>query len=160
MQVQTAIADLNRLIFERGLEVMTTAVVMTFYKENSDLYFSYAGHPALLLRRGGKRDWGELGIKQGVEPSNLPLGILSGTNYDQGRSPLSSGDRLFLHTDGVTEIMNSEGELFGTARLLDVLERTADAPLSEVKQAVRAAAFSYAESVPQDDLTLIVLEID
>lgn len=155
------LADLNEFIFARGLEVMTTAVVMAFYTEDSNLYFTYAGHPPVLLRRRGRRDWQMLGTKQSKDPSNLPLGILSGTSYDQGQTPLGSGDRLFLHTDGVTEVMNTEGELFGTARLLDVLERTGDAPLSEVKQAVRSATYAYAGTAPpHDDLTLIVLEID
>lgn len=154
------LTGLNELIVNRGLEVMTTAVMMTFYKDASQLYFSSAGHPPILHCRRKKGKWEALGIRQSPEPSNLPLGILRDTFYDQGQTPLASGDRLFLHTDGVTEMMNAEGELFGAARLLEALDGTNDMPLSEVKRTVSAAIYSYSGVAPQDDLTMIVLEIN
>lgn len=153
--------DLNDLIYERGLEAMTTAAVLTFYQSNSELNFSYAGHAPLLLRRKGKSEWRIVGVKSNNKPSNLPLGILADTVFDQETARLASGDRIVIYTDGVTEAMNDAGELFGLPRLINVLEQTGDAELSKIKQAVRVAALAFAESnLTPDDFTLIAIEID
>ena len=155
------LADLNRIIYERGLEAMTTAAVITFYLANSDLFFSYAGHPPLLLRRKNKPEWQAMGLPPNSNPSDLPLGILSDTFYNQGKIGLASGDRLLLYTDGVTEMMNCEGELFGLPKLLAALEAAGDCSLSELKGAVRAATLAYADGeMAQDDFTLIALEVN
>lgn len=155
------LADLNKLIFARGLEAMTTAAVITFFQNNSSLYFSYAGHPPLILRRKASREWQMLGVKMDTKLSNLPLGILNETTYYQEQTKLASGDRLLLYTDGVTETMNAAGELFGAARLLETLENAGDCSLFEIKQAVRTATLAHAaDYAVQDDLTLIAIEIN
>lgn len=153
---------LNRIAHERGLEAMTTAAVLTFYTENSNLYFSYAGHPPLLLqRRKNESEWREMGVNQSPNPSNLPLGILGDTTYDQNETALESGDRILLYTDGVTEMMNAQGELFGLARLIEVLKTTDDCSLAEIKQKVRQAALDHADgNAEQDDFTLIAVEVN
>ena len=75
--------------------------------------------------------------------------------------PLVSGDRLFLHTDGLTEAVNSHGELFGTDRLLATLNTTSAAELSRVKQAVLEAVSLHANGKSShDDVTFLALEIN
>ena len=46
----SVLRSLNRTLFERGFQAITTATVISFYAANSKLYFSYAGHPPALLR--------------------------------------------------------------------------------------------------------------
>lgn len=54
---------------------------------------------------------------------HLPLGVLDPKAFraDFEVYPLADGDRVFLLTDGVLEAANAQGELFGEARLLEVL---------------------------------------
>lgn len=66
-----------------------------------------------------------------------------------------------LYTDGVTEMMNAQGELFGLARLIEVLKTTDDCSLAEIKQKVRQAALDHADgNAEQDDFTLIAVEVN
>ena len=50
---------------------------------------------------------------------NLALGVVSGTQYKEQETDLSSGEGLFLYTDGLTEAENAEHALFGEKRLLE-----------------------------------------
>jgi phosphoserine phosphatase RsbU/P len=80
-----------------------------------------AGHPSPLLRRG----------KDSVQPvaeeiANLPLGVDPATSYGQCIVPLQPGDSLVLYTDGITEAMNQQDELYTHQRLITQLAQDAD----------------------------------
>ena len=80
-----------------------------------------AGHLPPLWRHGPKT----------VEPvaeaeSGLPLGVDRDVDYAQCALPLSPGDSLVLYTDGITEAMNTAGELYGSHRLLALLSSDVD----------------------------------
>jgi sigma-B regulation protein RsbU (phosphoserine phosphatase) len=57
----------------------------------------------------------------GEEISNLPLGVDHDVKYEQAVYPLQPGETLTLYTDGITEAMNSDGDLYGQDRLLKQL---------------------------------------
>ncbi len=65
-------------------------------------------------------------IKERIRSSHVPLGIVDAMAFEQP-SPilLEDDDRVFLHSDGLTEAMNPDDEEFGEARLLSVLEGAA-----------------------------------
>ncbi len=50
--------------------------------------------------------------------SNIPLGILSGYNFEAQQTTLHAGDCLFLYTDGLTEAENADKKLFGEERMI------------------------------------------
>lgn len=52
--------------------------------------------------------------------------------FQQNTIPLKDQDYIFLYTDGVTEAMNSKGELYSPARLEEVLAHSESRPLTEV----------------------------
>jgi sigma-B regulation protein RsbU (phosphoserine phosphatase) len=87
------------------------------------LTYTSAGHPNLLLVRAD-------GSTQLLPAFGFPIGIMSG-QYDEYAVDLGPGDRLYIHSDGLSEAMNPARDLFGTARLLDVLKRVRDRPLEE-----------------------------
>jgi phosphoserine phosphatase RsbU/P len=71
-----------------------------------------AGHLPPLLRCG----------KDSVQPvgeeiTHLPLGVDAETIYEQYAIPLQPGDSLTLYTDGITEAMNAQDELYSLTRL-------------------------------------------
>lgn len=80
-----------------------------------------AGHPLPLLRRQA----GTV-VAIGDEETGLPLGIDADSNYEAVHMRLEPGEALTMFTDGFSEAMNSDGELFGTERLVEYLSAPVD----------------------------------
>ena len=51
----------------------------------------------------------------------IAMGIIDDAEYKEGRIKFSSGDMAIFYTDGVTEAMNRQGEMYGVKRLIDVI---------------------------------------
>ena len=98
---------LNRRLNERGVGVMTTAVLVTYYPPRQRLTVSYAGHPTGWLFRAGTGSWAPLCVpvppprKPGLV--DLPMGIGFTPAYSRHRFQVTPGDRMLLFTDGVLE---------------------------------------------------------
>jgi sigma-B regulation protein RsbU (phosphoserine phosphatase) len=155
------LVDLNRLAIERGHEAMTTAAVISFLKPESNVYYAYAGHHPMMLRRRGEPHWQVVLLEAGSAAlANLPLGIDAATRYDQQFVPVRSGDRVLLYTDGVTETPAPDGQLFGAERLRAVLDEVGDKSLYELKTAVLTRLREFAGGdLTHDDVTLLAIEV-
>jgi len=113
------------------------------------LWFANAGlTPPLLRRRDGR-------FEELVE-SGLLLGITDEAAYIDATVELDHGDLIVLYTDGLTEACRGD-ELFGTARLREIVDRHADRPAAELLRVVLDAAQDYADR-PLDDVTVVVLK--
>lgn len=73
-----------------------------------------AGHNPPVLIRGGKAEY--VNIKPG-----LMLAGMDGTRYLEHTLQLQKDDILYLYTDGVTEAMDLDENLYGEDRLLELL---------------------------------------
>jgi len=144
---------------------MTTAAVVAYYSQESEARISYAGHPPVLYRRTSDKAWtyarppGRKSKNDGF-PLNIPLAVDSDTHYGQFTISMAPGDRLFIYSDGIIEAPSPAGESFGLARLKDVLDANAEAPLCDLKSAVLGTLLQYThKELTHDDVTLIALEI-
>ena len=91
---------------------------------------------------------------------NLPFDVSLDTQYMHFMVPLSPGDRLFVYTDGITEALSPEGDLFGKNRLKDILDKNASATLPELKSKVlEALHWHTGNNLTHDDTTMIAMEI-
>ncbi|BES71972.1 two-component system response regulator HsbR [Marinobacter nanhaiticus D15-8W] len=91
---------------------------------------------------------------------HLPLGVVSGDRFsaEVDTAKIEEGDTVLFVTDGVPEATNAMGEMFGEARLADVLETRAEdeTPLEAVLAAIRT--FTGSEEI-RDDLTLVSVDV-
>jgi serine phosphatase RsbU (regulator of sigma subunit) len=78
----------------------------------------------------------------------LPLGLIPEANYDSTPLQMMNGDRLTLYTDGLLEAQSVTGELFGFARIAELLATPHDAPQ------IADAAQSFGQ---EDDITVLTL---
>lgn len=78
-----------------------------------------AGHIPPLRRSGKTRTVEELGVDDG----GLPLGCDLDKTYHQTEITLEPGDAVVVYTDGISEAMNREGQLFGNAAVRRELAR-------------------------------------
>jgi phosphoserine phosphatase len=92
-------------------------------------------------------------------PTTFPFGIMDvETTGAAGVLALAPGDILALISDGIYEYGNQERELFGDARVAEVLSRHHALPLPELTAKLLAAVTEFAGgAVQNDDITLVLL---
>ena len=56
------------------------------------------------------------GLRELPKLDGIPVGVEFGTEYGKTEFVLSSGEAILFITDGVTEAVNEESELFGSDR--------------------------------------------
>jgi sigma-B regulation protein RsbU (phosphoserine phosphatase) len=118
--------------------------------------FASAGHCPPLIVRGGDAAPEELEIDAGY-----PLGVVETAEFatrtvDLGPDPFV----FFCYTDGVTEAMNTDGEQFGRAQLLQTLTSLSDLNPQALVKEVRREVARFAEGASQsDDITMLAARI-
>ena len=72
---------------------------------------------------------------------------------------LRPGDKIFKYTDGVPEASNEDRAMFGTDRLIAVLNENPDASPEQIMKNVHAAVDRFVKDTEQfDDLTMLCIE--
>ena len=95
-----------------------------------------------------------------VYMKGVPLGIKENPVYRERILFLKPGDRVFFYTDGIIEVANEEGELFGEERLKHIIERERNLPLVAVVNMIITEYWLYNTKLYQeDDITLVAIEI-
>jgi len=118
------------------------------------LRLSLAGHEAPLLYDADARE-----VRKLVVASALPMGITCEGAYHQSEAEIKPGDILLLYTDGITDVRNAAGRLFGMSRLVEALRAGARGGAEGVRDAIVEAVARFAEGeVAPDDQTLVVLQ--
>jgi serine phosphatase RsbU (regulator of sigma subunit) len=78
-----------------------------------------AGHMGPICRRAADGEVEELG-EENIGP---PLGCSPGIRYDPCTVDLQPGDLVLIYTDGISEAMNADHELYGRSRLIEAVRR-------------------------------------
>ena len=102
----------------------------------------------------------EGGVKKRLESRNLPLGVVDNDTLGSTIEvvALAQGDRLCIFSDGVTEAVRADGEMFEEERLEECLGRHRGSGLLEgVKTAVDKFCGGHSQS---DDVTMVEITCD
>ena len=121
---------------------------------SGELRYSSAGHPPpVLIRANGEAEL----LKDG----GPVIGMGSFVPFEEGRVFLSNGDRVFMYTDGITEIQVARDELFGSGRLRDLLVKSRHMPLHNLcDEIVRAVDRRGEAGISDDDRSILALEFN
>ena len=156
------LTSLNTRLLEYHSEITATVAIVSYYLGDRTLYFSYAGHPPVLLQKRTGKVWMPLDLRdEQLGLVNLPLGMFPGVGYSQETTAVEAGDRVFVYSDGITEYPGPHGEPIGPEWLIEVLEAKSDRSTAELKQTVLAGlASENASGAEHDDMTLMVVEVN
>ncbi|MFN3194511.1 MAG: PP2C family protein-serine/threonine phosphatase [Chlorobiota bacterium] len=96
---------------------------------------------------------------QDLPPTGGFLGIMPNQKYKLENCRMLQGDTLVLYTDGISEAMNAQGELFGEQRIRDTIKEHNEKSCKEIAYMIleRVQKFS-ANSIYNDDKTLVVIK--
>lgn len=99
------IAALNRLILdEMDTELYFTMILAEVDLSRGKVVLAQAGHPhPAIQRKDGRVDW--------VGHGGLPVGLLNEATFEDVTFDLGPGDRLLIHSDGITECFDKSGRL-------------------------------------------------
>lgn len=121
--------------------------------ESGELIYANGGHnQPLHLRRDGTVEWLPT-------PGSLIVGVIEDAPYQRQHLQLEPGDSLFLYTDGVTEAMNTELDLFSEKRLEQGLACLHGSSIKGVVDAMMVNISNFTDTAPQsDDITMMVIQ--
>ena len=90
----------------------------------------------------------------------LMLGVLPEANYQENSVRLEPGDRICFYTDGVLDLRNEAGDLFGSGRLERFLIDQRQSPLRAVTQGlIEELNVFRGGRPPNDDVTVLIAEV-
>jgi phosphoserine phosphatase RsbU/P len=115
------------------------------------LTISIAGHPPpLLIHSEGRAEW--------VEHGSFPVGLFGDAKFFNLTLPFSRGDRLCVYSDGVSDAINLEGEVFGEYKITSVLENYQTSTKNIAELIIEELNTWVTEADLLDDVSVIVLE--
>jgi sigma-B regulation protein RsbU (phosphoserine phosphatase) len=112
-----------------------------------------AGHnPPIIIRDNNQASYVPL-------THNCILGAIPNAQFHEKELRMNPGDALLLYTDGVTEAMNSQNELYGANRLLNLCQQQAGIPPGETVSQVTNAIDNFTQgAVQSDDITMLSIQ--
>ena len=155
--------EVNRIISEnldtRSFITMTYAVLDL---SAGTMTFARAGHtPLLYLRADGTRP-------QVLVPDGLVVGLrVPGATekfadlLKEQRVELHKGDVIVLYTDGITEAMNQNSDLFGEARLGGIVAEHGHLDAADLRERILREIEAFVGGADQhDDMTMILIKVE
>jgi sigma-B regulation protein RsbU (phosphoserine phosphatase) len=122
-----------------------------------------AGHTPLIYRPADPEAEAQV-----QTPSGLVVGLRIPGAFEkfsdllvEQRIDLSVGDVITLYTDGITEAMNVEGDLFGDARLSRIIEEHGHLSCGELRERILREIEAFVGVADQhDDMTMILVKVE
>ena len=153
LQPAEMLQQMNQIVGERKVEGrFMTACFATWQKGKQKLRVANAGQSQPLLYKDGKCER--------IELSGFPLGIFEEVQYDEWSATLDAGDVLVFHSDGLAETANSEGQFFGTTRLIKLIEQHHDLNAADLADLLLREVDWFSKGAPlYDDRTLVIAKV-
>ena len=138
----------------RKLNSFVTIFCADWEPQTGTFTYANAGHSLPEIVRG------KSGRIVPPKVKGIMLGGLPDQVYKEEKVSLIDGDLVFLYTDGIIEAQNSEGEMYKTERLLDILKINVSKSALDIENAVVSSVSKFIEGMPQkDDITMVTLKV-
>ena len=90
----------------------------------------------------------------------LPIGLFPDAEYEDSVISLDAGDRVYLHSDGLSEERDGDGEMFGMEQIEKIFRAQRDESLNHSLEAVVAEIVTWHGSeFLSDDIAVVALEL-
>lgn len=150
----TILANVNQdLSMDNPSMMFVTLFLAILNVRTGELIYSNGGHnpPYLVTRQG---DCHPLKKTAGVV-----LGVMAKAGFASEKIVLENGDKLFLYTDGVTEAINGNEEMFSVKRLKNVLASCGTMTARQMVEEIGFRVERFADGTRQfDDITMMAVE--
>jgi serine phosphatase RsbU (regulator of sigma subunit) len=151
------LVQINKKLYqEMEKSWFVTLSLAIFDMEKKTVKFCRAGHVPVLVSEKGKIDF--------YKTTGLGVGLEKGVIFEktliEEELQLKSGQVYTFFSDGITEGMNENEELFGEERLAEVLKNNSDTASSQIMNSVWNELRTYCGKTEQyDDQTMVIVKI-
>lgn len=143
------LSRLNRLLYPElsGVSMFITAQVVYVDLRRRRVTAASAGHCPLLYTPEGRDEVVALPTR------GIPLGVLPDTVYRHQTAVFGRPGILLLHTDGLTDARNPQGEMYGQQRLIDWLSANGNGrvPAAELRDRLSTELNRFRGTAPMGD---------
>jgi len=95
-----------------------------------------------------------------LDSDGVPVGLFDSATYEYASVNLQPGDLLACFSDGITEAMNREGQIWNEREITKVLCENRHCSSAELIQKLVQAADDYrAEAEQADDITIVIVRV-
>jgi phosphoserine phosphatase RsbU/P len=150
---EQALRAVNRHLLARNVRGMFVTVLYgVLHRSTREFAFVRSGHELPLV-------WSADGLPLPIQRgAGHPIGLFPSPMLDAQVVTVPPGGTLLLFTDGVTEAMDTQGELYGTARLAEAAQANTGATAQELCDQLVAEVTAYHGDAPQaDDITVLAV---
>lgn len=120
--------------------------------KTGELEYANAGHNPFIWMQNGE------GVHYRKLSAGMVLAAFEDFAFVNERLTLKKNDTIFMYTDGVTEAMNEQQQLFGEKRLLEVIQNSRSLKIPElVNETMNGIAGFVNGSEQSDDITILAL---
>jgi len=150
--LSVVISSLNRLLVQRSASNKFITMFCATLDPDGNFTYINAGHnPPILVRTDGSIET--------LTTRSVVLGAFDFAEYHQRETRLYEGDIVVMYTDGVTEAVNHENEMYGEERLMRLVSENAGISADGIKLIILEDLIGFTSGLPQgDDITLVVLK--
>ena len=141
----------NRLCHQNPMGLFVTVFIARVNLESGEVVYTLAGHEPPYLLSGGKRTT--------IDRTNgIAMGVMDGIPYGTNSIQMKPGEYLFSYTDGLTDMINLNGDIYGRDRLEQALDNADTSNPDNLLNYVwdDIATFSYG-TASADDRTCLIL---
>jgi len=154
-EIGKVLQTLNNIVRLGGVaeRMFLTLCYLIFDPGEGLLSCSINGHPFPLVRKSD-------GTILELGESAYPLGIRNKPEIRIKQQALSAGDRILLYTDGIPEITNPDGKVFGYPAIQQYLAQSGHLPCAEIVAGLFEQVYAFASEQQQaDDMTVLCVEV-
>jgi len=151
------IDDVNRYL---SLDTAQTGNFMTFFyceltERETEVRWVRAGHDPALVYDPSTDVFDEL------KGQGLALGLDISFEYDSFHRRIEPGQVIMIGTDGIWEMHNQAGEMFGKKALMEIIRNNHTASARKIVDTVTERLEQFrGDEAPEDDITLVVIKVE
>jgi phosphoserine phosphatase RsbU/P len=129
-----------------------------YHQAEQHLIYANAGHcPAVLIAK----DTNSRAQVQKLESLSMPVGFFLGTEFLNAEYHIPTSSKLYIFSDGIYEIEQSDGKLWGIDRLIELLSQDASDPDGRgVERVVNYVKQVNGSSQFNDDVSLLKVQFN
>lgn len=149
---------LNSIMSQFSMGIFATVFYLVADIKSGNMYFTNAGHPGpiVLKRREGSVERIQSKTKR-AEPA---LGLFEDFSYSITERPMTDDDVLLFFTDGIYEVENREGKMFGKDKFLNSVKNQLKVVPDQMLDGILNEISGYSDTKDfKDDVCLLSMHV-